>query len=93
MLCEGDTPLVIYPCVDDLKELDLLLASQKSMVLMKVYKSFEKVKALIKSHGLESYCLIVSNFGKSSQKIYRALDEVDIAELSYFTTILINKEN
>lgn len=91
-LCEGDTPLVIYPCVDDLKELDELLSTQKSMVLMKVYKSFERVKALIVAHHLEDDCLIVSNFGKASQKVYYGLEDVNIEELSYFTTILINKE-
>ncbi|GAB6106799.1 precorrin-2 C(20)-methyltransferase [Fusibacter bizertensis] len=93
VLCEGDTPLIVYPCVDDLKELDALLATQKSLVLMKVYKSFESVKALILAHHLEDDCLIVSDFGKASQKIFKALADVDSSELSYFTTILINKEN
>lgn len=91
ILTEGDTPLVIYPCVGDLKQLETHLTSRDSLVLMKVYKSFERVKQLIIKHGLSSNALIVSNYGKPNAVVFSDIEQVDQEDLSYFTTILIHK--
>jgi sirohydrochlorin cobaltochelatase len=91
ILTEGDTPLVIYPCVGELKQLETHLTSRDSLVLMKVYKSFEKVKQLIIKHGLSTNALIVSNYGKPNAVVFSDIEQVNQEDLSYFTTILIYK--
>jgi sirohydrochlorin cobaltochelatase len=90
ILCEGDTPLVVYPCTDDLARLDALLASGSALVLMKVFRQFERVKAKLIANGLADSCVIASNYGKPNEMLYRSLEDVNPENLSYFTTILVN---
>lgn len=90
-LAEGDTPLLIYPCTGDMAELEAVLDSHDSIVLMKVYKSFEWVRELLTKKELLGCAVAVSNFGKPEQVIHNRLDQVEAESISYFTTILINK--
>lgn len=92
-LAEGDAPLLIYPCTGDLKELETAIEQYDSLVLMKVYKSFEAVRKLLIEKNLLSFAVAVSNYGKENQVIHHELDQVDAAEISYFTTIIINKNH
>lgn len=91
VLVEGDTPLVIFPCVQNFDAIEKSLLSYDSIVLMKVYKSFERIKELIIKHHLEHYALIVSDYGKTNEIYYRDIHQVNKEMISYFTTILINK--
>lgn len=91
VLVEGDTPLVIYPCVDHFEAIEQTIQSYDSIVLMKVYKSFEKIKEIIIKHNLEPYSLIVSDYGKENEIHYKDIHHVNKDQISYFTTILINK--
>ena len=90
-LVEGDTPLLIYPCTEDLSDLENQLVLHDSIVLMKVYRNFEIIKALLLKHDLLKYAVAVSDFSKPNQKIYDDLSRVKFEDISYFTTILINK--
>ena len=92
-LAEGDAPLLIYPCTGDLEELEKILDQYTNVVLMKVYKSFEAVQGLLVKKSLLPYAVAVSNYGKPSQVIHHALDQVDPKDISYFTTIIINKNH
>lgn len=91
ILTEGDNPLIIYPCVGDLSGLETHLCSTDSLVLMKVYRTFDEVKRLILKHGLASKALIVSNYGKPEAIVHESIETINKESLSYFTTILINK--
>jgi precorrin-2 C(20)-methyltransferase len=90
-LVEGDMPLLIYPCIEDLSDLDQKLQDYEALVLMKVYRSFDAIKALILKHGLENYCVIVSDFGKPGEKRFNSIQSVSFEDIRYFTTIIINK--
>ena len=90
-LVEGDTPLLIYPCAGSLDELEKNLIGHDSLVLMKVYRSFEDVKKLINKHQLDKYSLVVSDFSKPNQKSFSNINDASFEDISYFTTILINK--
>jgi sirohydrochlorin cobaltochelatase len=90
-LVEGDDPLMIYPCTADMGELKRVLENHESIVLMKVYKSFETVVQLMTELNLMDKAVAVSNFGKPEQVVHENLSETDPNEVSYFTTILINK--
>jgi len=90
-LVEADMPLLIYPCVDDLSDLKNKLETYDAMVLMKVYRSFDTIKALIQSMDLQPYCVLVSDFGKEREKRFDNIDDVSFEDISYFTTIIMNK--
>ena len=90
-LVEGDMPLLIYPCIDDLSDLEDKLIAFDAMVLMKVYRSFDAIKALIQKHNLGKHCVIVSDFGKPNEKKFENIDRVTFEDISYFTTIIMNK--
>ncbi len=90
-LVEGDDPLMIYPCTADMNELRTVLETHNSIVLMKVYKRFETVVSLMKELDLMGKAVAVSNYGKPEQVIHNNLEATDPNEVSYFTTILINK--
>jgi len=90
-LVEGDMPLLIYPCIDDLSDLEDKLKTYDAMVLMKVYRSFDAIKALIQSLDLQPYCVLVSDFGKDREKRFDNIDDVSFEDISYFTTIIMNK--
>ncbi len=92
-LAEGDAPLLIYPCTGDLEELERIIDQYSSIVLMKVYKSFEAVQALLIQKELIPYAVAVSNYGKPSQVIHQSLEQTDSKDISYFTTIIINKNH
>ena len=90
-LVEGDDPLMIYPCTADMTELRRVLETYDSIVLMKVYKSFETVVGMMQELDLLDKAVAVSNYGKPDQYIHENLAETDPSEVSYFTTVLINK--
>ncbi len=90
-LVEGDDPLIIYPCTADMGALRTVLETYDSIVLMKVYKSFEAVVSMMKELNLLDKAVAVSNYGKPEQFIHKNLADTDPSEVSYFTTVLINK--
>lgn len=92
-LAEGDAPLLIYPCTGDLVALENAIDQYDSLVLMKVYKSFDAVRNLLIEKKILPYAVAVSNYGKDNQVIHHNLDQVDSSEISYFTTIIINKNH
>lgn len=92
ILTEGDKPLLIYPCVGELKALEQALLTYDALVLMKVYRSFESVRALLMKLALEPFALVVSNYGKPNQTVHKSIAHISQADISYFTTIIINKE-
>ncbi len=91
ILAEGDTPLMIYPCVESMDAIEKCLSEHDSIVLMKVYRSFETVKALINKLELTECALVVSDYGRPSEVHFTDINAVDTKTLSYFTTIIINK--
>lgn len=91
-LVEGENPLVILPCTMELSELKEQIAKNNSLVLMKVYKNFKEVVAIIKDLGIEKHAILVSESGTKNEKVYKNILEIESQEeISYFSTILINK--
>lgn len=90
-LVEGENPLIIVPCTMEEERLDEILKNNSSLVLMKVYKNFKKVIDKIKKNNLEKYAVLVSNSSQDGEKVYKNITEISEDEISYFSTILINK--
>lgn len=90
-LVEGEDPLIVYPCTADMDELRDVLTKYNAIVLMKVYKSFETVVKMMDELDLIKHAVVVSNYGKPEQVVHEDLLATNPEEVSYFTTILINK--
>lgn len=88
ILVEGDQPLVVYPCTGDLQKLEEMLKTFDALVLMKVYRHYKEVVALLKKHELIHCAVAVRNFGRADEE-HLKLDGNE--DMGYFTTILINR--
>ncbi|MDF2594092.1 MAG: precorrin-2 C(20)-methyltransferase [Clostridia bacterium] len=87
-------PLIIIPCTADEEILDTAMQTYNCMVLMKVYKNFEQIVKKIEKYGLIDYALLVSQSSLEGEKVYTDLRAIDLKEkISYFSTILINRNN
>lgn len=91
-LVEGDDPLVILPATIGTEKMRSYIKNENSIVLMKVYSNFDEIIELIIEENLQSNSIIVSNSSKDGETIYRNINDVSKNDVSYFTTILINKK-
>lgn len=90
-LVEGDNPLIIVPATIGIEKLEHYIKTETSLVIMKVYKNFTEVVDIIKKYNLEKHSIVVSNSSKDNKTVYRSYDNISPDDISYFTTILINK--
>ncbi|MDK2821788.1 MAG: hypothetical protein PWP31_1753 [Clostridia bacterium] len=84
--------LVVVPCTTDEEKIDFVLQNYNSIVLMKVYKNFKTIIEKIKKYGLTKYSILVSNSSLNEEKVFRNIENVNSDQISYFSTILINKK-
>lgn len=87
-------PLIIVPCTIDEEKIDYALENYSSIVLMKVYKNFKEIVEKLEKNNLLEYSILVSNSSLDNEVVYNNLKEIDLEnKISYFSTILVNKEN
>ena len=87
-------PLIIIPCTTDEEKIDYALENYSSLVLMKVYKNFKEIIAKLEKNNLIDYSILVSNSSQDNEVVYNNLRELNLEDkISYFSTILVNKEN
>lgn len=91
-LVEGDDPLIVLPATMDMEKLKHYIKNESSIVLMKVYRNFDVIVDLIMSEKLEHCSLAVSNSSKEDERVYKSIRDLKKEDVSYFTTILINKK-
>lgn len=90
-LVEGDDPLVILPATMGMERLRSYIKSESSIVLMKVYNNFDEVIEMLLEENLKNHAIVVSNSSKDEETICWNIEEIKTSDVSYFTTILINK--
>ena len=90
-LVEGENPLIIVPATIGIEKLEHYIKTETSLVIMKVYKNFTEVVDIIKKYNLENNSIVVSNSSKDNKTVYTSFDSINPEDISYFTTILINK--
>ncbi|MGL5711845.1 MAG: cobalt-factor II C(20)-methyltransferase [Paraclostridium sp.] len=87
-------PLIIVPCTIDEDKIDHALENYSSIVLMKVYKNFKDIVCKLEKNGLIEHSILVSNSSLDDEVVYDDLRKVGLEnKISYFSTILVNKEN
>ncbi len=90
-LVEGEDPLIILPATMGTERLRNYIKNENSIVLMKVYNNFDEVVGILLDENLEKHSIVVSNSSKDEEIIYHNIKEIKNGDVSYFTTILINK--
>ncbi len=84
--------LAVLPCTMPIDVLEQSLQQYPCLVLMKVFNRFTQIKQLIEKNGLIAHAVLVSDASLTTERRYFNLSEVDENQkLSYFSTILINK--
>lgn len=91
-LVEGNDALVIVPATIGIEKIRDYLRKESSIVLMKVYRNYREIAQLLEEENLLPYAVAVSNSSKEEQRIFYPVQKEDEDEISYFTTILINKK-
>ncbi|EOC9364155.1 cobalt-factor II C(20)-methyltransferase [Enterobacter asburiae] len=85
--------LAVIACTAPEAEIAQALQQHDSLVLMKVYGRFARIKALLRQAGLLNCALMMSEATLPGEQCWRHLDEVaDDQPLPYFSTILVNKQ-
>ncbi len=91
-LVEGEDPLLILPATMGTERLKGYIANETSVVIMKVYKNFNEVIQLLIDEKLENCSIVVSNSSKNEEIVFKDIKNVNKDDISYFTTILINRK-
>ena len=91
-LVEGDDALVIVPATVGTDKIRSYIKNENSIVLMKVYKNYEDILNLLLEENLEGCSIAVSNSSKDEEIVYKNIRDMKKEDVSYFTTILINKK-
>ena len=85
--------LAVISCTAPETEIEQALRQHESLVLMKVYGRFPRIKALLAKNGLLDAALMMSEATLPGEQCWRHLAEVsDDQPLPYFSTILVNKQ-
>jgi len=85
--------LAVISCTAPEQSILHALQQHDSLVLMKVYGRFARIKALLAEAGLLEYALLMTEATLPGEQCWRRLDKVsDTLALSYFSTILVNKQ-
>ena len=87
-------PLIVIPCTMEEEKIDEALQKYDCMVLMKVYKNFKQIIEKLEKYNLIDNAILVSNSSQDREVVYKDLRDVHLQEkISYFSTILVNKNN
>ncbi len=85
--------LAVISCTAPETDIAAALRQHDSLVLMKVYGRFARIKALLAQAGLLDAALMMSEATLPGEQCWRRLREVsDDQPLPYFSTILVNKQ-
>ncbi|WP_434798461.1 cobalt-factor II C(20)-methyltransferase [Terrisporobacter vanillatitrophus] len=85
-------PLIVIPCTMEEDKIDEALEKYDCLVLMKVYKKINMVIDKLKKHDLIDHAILVSNSSQEKEEVFTNLRDEHIDEkISYFSTILVNK--
>ncbi|QHM94322.1 cobalt-factor II C(20)-methyltransferase [Kosakonia sacchari] len=85
--------LAVVSCTAPESDIRQALAQHDSLVLMKVYGRFARIKALLAQAGLLDHAMMMAEATLPGEQCWRRLGEVsDDQPLPYFSTILVNKQ-
>ncbi|MGP1410697.1 MAG: precorrin-2 C(20)-methyltransferase [Peptoanaerobacter stomatis] len=86
-----DNAFVVVPATTSIQKLEEYIISFDSIVIMKAYKNYNDIIALIKKYNLEDNTIVVSNASLENEIILQGEEIFDKKNEEYLTTVLINK--
>ena len=93
LVMDTDT-LIVIPSTMEEEKIDAALQTYDCLVLMKVYKNFKEIVQKLEKYDLIDSAIFVSNSSHDREVVYKDLRDVHLQEkISYFSTILVNKNN
>ena len=85
-------PLMVIPCTMEEEKIDEALEKYDCFVLMKVYKRINTILEKLEKHDLIDHAILVSNSSQEEEEVITNLRDYKIDDkISYFSTILVNK--
>ncbi|MBI6550052.1 cobalt-factor II C(20)-methyltransferase [Xenorhabdus lircayensis] len=92
-LAMEDQTLAVISCTVSETALEQALLNHDCIVLMKVYSRFALIRDLLHRHNLLKHALMMADATLPTEQCWRDLATLSLGEqeLSYFSTILINK--
>lgn len=91
-LGEGKERLLILPCPDNMKNLQVDIESHDVVVLMKIGKRLPRVLRLLQSMNIERYCAFGGYVGFEEEVLCNDLTQLKAGESTgYLSTMLIRK--
>ncbi len=86
----GDEKIAVMPAAS-LEALDAALAQFDTVVLMKVYRAFDRIVSMLSDRGVLDRAVCVSRLGMADEAIYRDLAGLNKEQLDYFSLVIITK--
>lgn len=90
VLCEAGENLLLLSGLDEEAAAAKALAEPDNIVILKVYKNFQKLRGLLQEQGLDENCAFVSRLGLAGEVICHDLKSAPDAP-HYLSMLLINK--
>lgn len=87
----GSENFVVYPMNNDRNQLEQMLKLNDNLVIMKVSKNQALLYDVLKKYQLDDRSLIVSNVGKTTEKISKNIEVLKKEKVPYFTTVIVKK--
>ena len=86
-----DNAFVVVPATTSIQKLEEYIISFDSIVIMKAYKNYNDIIALIKKYNLQDNTIVVSNASLENEIILQGEEIFNKKNEDYLTTVLINK--
>ncbi|MBI5518658.1 MAG: precorrin-2 C(20)-methyltransferase [Desulfovibrio sp.] len=90
VLVESGENLAVVSGVASEEELERVLATASSAVILKAYKNMPAIRRVLDRLGLASSAVFVTRLGHEGEAVYQGLDEVP-EKPSYFSLILVRR--
>lgn len=91
-LGENRETIAVVPSAYDCEELDSILDTFDNVILMKVSKKISLLQEKLMENGLENNAVLVSKCGLEGEMVEFDLDNIDEEKLSYFSTVIVKKQ-
>jgi precorrin-2/cobalt-factor-2 C20-methyltransferase len=88
----GDDILTVVPGTLDDDALKAALEVKGTVVLLKVYRAFTRIRKILQEKGLEENAVYVKRLGLDGEKVVVRLADVNEGELDYLSLILVRRE-
>ena len=93
-IVEKEEVLAIVPATAPKEKIDAVMAVADDAVIMKVYKNFDEVQAVLKKHNMADDAVMISRVGLPDEEVFCGLENMPAdTKLNYLSTILAKRKD